>query len=72
MGRHPFRNTPAAALRLAHALQHQEHVRHLTHVVRGTLHVAERQIVGLPLRIATIAQKQDAQSLRREIGDAAI
>src|SRR5256885_141362 len=56
------------ALRLAHAREHLEHVRHLARVVRRAPHVAQPQLVGLALVVARVLEKHDAERLARDAG----
>src|SRR5437867_1971980 len=61
----PLRHA-AAALRLAHAIEHLEHVRHLAGIVVAATQVAETQLVRLALGVARVLEEQDAEGLARE------
>src|SRR5882672_5741619 len=63
----PLRDA-AAALRLAHPGEHLEDMRHFAGIVVHAPHVAQAEVVGLPLVVARVLKEEDAQGLTREAG----
>ena len=61
----PLRD-PAAPLRLTHAGEHLEDVRHFPGIVVHPTHVAQAEIIGLALVVARVFEKQHAEGLSRE------
>src|SRR5690606_4740968 len=56
MARKPARQS-ALPCELARPEQRREHVRHLGHIVARVEHVAEAELVGLPLVVAAVLQE---------------
>src|SRR5262245_52500943 len=48
-------------LQLTDTLERREHIVHLTHIVRLAERILETEIVGLPLIIAAVLEKQQLQ-----------